>query len=78
MRLSLAAAVILPAMLFMPTKGEAQTYPWCAQYGGEHGGTNCGFATYEQCRAALSGNGGFCKENPMYRPGVETPPRPHR
>jgi hypothetical protein len=34
----------------------------------------------EQCRAAISGNGGYCEENPMYRPLVETPPprRPRR
>ena len=25
-----------------------------------HGGTNCGFHSFEQCQAAISGNGGFC------------------
>jgi len=55
------------------------TYPWCAQYGGgrDGGGRNCGFWTYEQCRAALSGNGGYCVENAMYRgpsPGMIPPP----
>lgn len=55
------------------------TYPWCAQYGTgmDGGGRNCGFWTYEQCRAALSGNGGFCEANAMYRgpsPGMIPPP----
>jgi hypothetical protein len=53
----------------------AQNYPWCAYYGGGNmgGGTNCGFTTFEQCMAALSGNGGFCNINTQYVP----PPGPH-
>ena len=58
------------------------TYPWCAQYGGwDGGGRNCGFSTYEQCRATVSGVGGYCEENPMYRaPGQNhsTPRRQRR
>lgn len=62
------------------------TYPWCAQYGGQDtGGRNCGFSTYAQCKAALSGNGGYCVANPMYRgpaAGMSPPPgrvrSPHR
>src|SRR5262245_41649967 len=41
-------------------------YPWCAQYGTRGGARNCGFNTLEQCRAAISGNGGYCIENPFY------------
>ena len=57
------------------------TYPWCAQYGAglDGGGRNCGFWTYEQCMAALSGNGGYCEANAMYRgpsPGMIPPPGP--
>jgi uncharacterized protein DUF3551 len=48
--------------------GAEITYPWCAQYGNRDGARNCGFSTYEQCRWALSGNGGYCIENPMYQP----------
>jgi hypothetical protein len=62
-----------------PSQAEI-TYPWCAQYGGDAtGGKNCGFSTLEQCRAAASGNGGFCEQNPMYQP-AQTPAsrRPHR
>ena len=44
------------------------TYPWCAQYGSGVGGRNCGFSTLDQCRAAISGNGGYCEENALYRP----------
>ena len=31
-------------------------------------GTNCGFLTIEQCRATVSGIGGFCEPNQFYNP----------
>jgi len=55
---------------------KADPYRWCAQYsGGRGGGTNCGFVTWEQCQATISGVGGFCSPNPFYdgRP-VGSPP----
>ena len=51
------------------------TYPWCAQYARD--GRNCGFTTLEQCRAAVSGNGGYCDRNPMYQ-GPPTPAVPRQ
>jgi len=50
------------------------TYPWCADYSAQHGGRNCGFSTWEQCWAAVSGNGGYCEANPMYQPLRRPPP----
>jgi hypothetical protein len=44
---------------------QADPYRWCAQYGGK-GATNCYFLDLEQCRAAISGNGGFCAPNNFY------------
>ncbi len=45
-------------------EAKADPYRWCAEYGGGRGGgTNCYFMTSEQCRAAISGNGGFCRHN---------------
>lgn len=46
----------------------ADPYRWCAEYGGFRGGggTNCYFVTLGQCRAAISGVGGFCRPNPFY------------
>jgi hypothetical protein len=41
-------------------------YPWCTEYGGRGGATNCYFSTWDQCRAAASGNGGYCYRNPFY------------
>jgi hypothetical protein len=30
------------------------------------GGTNCGFVSYRQCMATVSGIGGFCQRNPFF------------
>jgi hypothetical protein len=38
--------------------------PWCAYYSGR-GGSNCGFYSFEQCQATVSGRGGFCNQNPF-------------
>ncbi len=62
----MTARVFLPALA---TQVQAAIeYPWCAQYGGaeEGGGRNCGFSTIEQCRATVSGMGGFCEPNLFY------------
>ena len=46
---------------------QADPYRWCAEYGGGRGGsTNCYFVTLQQCEAAISGNGGFCRHNTFY------------
>jgi Protein of unknown function (DUF3551) len=37
---------------------------WCAR--DVKGETNCGFHTYAQCMANLSGIGGVCDRNPNY------------
>lgn len=41
--------------------GASRRSTWCATY--RYGGTNCGFSTFEQCRAAISGVGGSCSPN---------------
>jgi hypothetical protein len=51
------------------TAAHAQNYPWCAQYTGSMGGSmNCGFTTWAQCQADVSGIGGFCIRNDTYHP----------
>jgi hypothetical protein len=75
----LALSVLAMLAGSAPSRAEI-TYPWCAQYGGGRDGSrNCGFWTYQQCMAALWGNGGYCIENAMYRgpqPGMIPPPSP--
>jgi len=64
-------AVIFCVTALMSAAAAAQEhveYPWCAVYSNDFGGTNCGFSTIEQCRATVSGIGGFCEPNPFYKP----------
>jgi len=61
-------------------RAEAQNYPWCAQYSGRAlgGAMNCGFVSFAQCMATVSGIGGFCVQNNTYRPLYNrAPSRPH-
>ena len=57
MRVLLCVAGFLAVAGAMSTPAQAQNYPWCAYYGGVPGGggTNCGFTTFEQCMATVSG-----------------------
>ena len=50
-------ALGIPVMTIMlGTIAEAQNYPWCAQYsGGNDGGMNCGFVSFDQCMATVRG-----------------------
>jgi hypothetical protein len=68
MKVLLFAAAIVVGAGAMSTGAQAQNYPWCAYYGSVMGGggTNCGFSTYEQCMADVSGIGGFCNRNTQY------------
>ena len=62
-------------------RAQADPYRWCAQYGpSDDGGTNCYFVTLEQCRAAISGIGGYCVPNNFYSgtPTSEDGPRQSR
>jgi hypothetical protein len=60
-------AIALLGIGFASQPAQADPYRWCAEYGGGRGGgTNCYFVTIEQCRAAASGNGGFCRPNGFY------------
>jgi hypothetical protein len=73
-----AAPIVAAAIIGVAAPAQAQNYPWCAYYGmGEDGGgTNCGFVSFEQCMATLSGMGGFCNRNTQYVPGGSTGPSP--
>jgi len=82
MRTIMPGVILLASLVF--SAQSAQAAPWCASYGGGStgggGGSNCGFYTFEQCMAALWGNGGFCDRNPFERSPalVSEPRRRHR
>ena len=66
----MAALVVLVTAMLSQTPATAlpcDNTRWCAQYSGK-GATNCGFFTIEQCRATVSGIGGFCVPNQFYNP----------
>ncbi len=73
------ATAMLAALFAGPTPAQAGTeYPWCAVYSESTvGATNCGFVTLAQCRAAISGAGGGCYQNPAYV-AASPPPKRHR
>jgi Protein of unknown function (DUF3551) len=57
-------AAALPLMALPGREAAAAAY--CAYGGGARGGgyENCGFHTWEQCLANISGMGGQCMRNP--------------
>jgi len=63
-------AVVVPLVLTQTPANALpyDPYPWCAEYDARVGGSNCGFLTIEQCRATVSGIGGFCEPNQFYNP----------
>jgi Protein of unknown function (DUF3551) len=71
-----AVAGAVGLMTAMPAR--AQNYPWCAHYGTPYDDTSCGFVSYEQCMASVSGVGGFCEKNDTYKPPLAAHPPAHR
>ena len=77
------AALALPAVLSTAPASAYEMpndpYPWCAVYSGDAGGaSNCGFSTIEQCRATVSGIGGWCEPNQFYNPHPAARARKHK
>jgi hypothetical protein len=77
MRILVFVLAMFAATAGIGTRAEAQNYPWCADYAG-FGSQNCGFTTFQQCMAALSGNGGFCNANTQYVSPSASPMRQAR
>ena len=51
------------AALVLPSGVAHADGTWCAMYGTGFSGRNCGFYSFDQCRASVSGIGGFCQPN---------------
>ena len=77
---ALLAVGAVTAVALSATPAQAEVwYPWCATYGGRGNGvTACGWTSYAQCRATISGIGGHCFENPAPRPAGQTRKRGRR
>lgn len=72
--LPLALGIVI-GIAGLTARAEAQNYPWCAIYDTGDAAYNCGFVSYEQCRASVSGIGGNCMLNTQYNPGTTATPR---
>jgi hypothetical protein len=57
-----AAALMLLAGMSGSARADG---PWCAFY--DVSTYNCGFHSYQQCLATISGAGGWCARNPAWR-----------
>jgi hypothetical protein len=67
---ALLIAALMPGGNAGPARAEI-VYPWCGNFSGGEGGVgapNCGFTSFEQCMAAVSGNQGTCSVNPLWVP----------
>lgn len=71
MRTFAVLAVVAAALSFNATaaNAEGKYWPWCAQYDGWT--IVCGFATFQQCLATISGVGGICQPNVVGPPAAE-------
>jgi uncharacterized protein DUF3551 len=69
---TLLALALLAATLSLTQEAGAQGryYPWCARYSGYS--IVCGFDTFQQCLATISGVGGFCQQNVMPPPVAQS------
>ena len=62
----LGLVTVLPSSIVLSSAEARADGPWCARYGTGLEGSNCGFYSFEQCQAAISGNGGRCSQNLLY------------
>ena len=60
----MGALAMLSLMLAMMPSAQAEG-SWCAHKSGT-GGSNCGYYSFEQCMAAISGGASFCTQNGFY------------
>ena len=73
--LSTFALAAVFALDSRPAAAEVE-YPWCAAYTGrDRGVVTCGFTSFQQCQATVTGVGGFCQRNPRLAYAPEGPRR---
>jgi hypothetical protein len=61
------AIAVLVILLLLAFSHEARADgTWCARY--PEGASNCGFYSFAQCQATVSGRGVFCEQNAMAAP----------
>jgi Protein of unknown function (DUF3551) len=63
MRILNSASIAIAVLSLCGMPAHAEGAPWCAYK--SNGGTNCGFYSWEQCKANIYGNDN-CGPNPQY------------
>ena len=63
-----AVVLIFGSALVLTGAGEARAGAWCAWY--DPYTYNCGFNTFQQCEATISGAGGYCAPNANQPPAA--------
>ena len=64
-RTAMGAMAMLSLLLTMASSAQAEG-SWCLNKGGT-GSTNCGYYSYQQCMASVSGGTSFCTQNGFYQ-----------
>jgi hypothetical protein len=75
MRSIVLAATALAALSFTSVDTRADG-AWCAR--DSKGGTNCGFHSFAQCQADITGIGGSCSPNPFFQSNNRADPNSTR
>ena len=75
MRLLLFVLGICVGLVGVGNRAQAQIYPWCAMLSMGDQAINCGFVSYAQCMATVSGVGGYCTPNITYQSLPELGPQ---
>ena len=71
MRTVAALAIVAATLSFAHDAGaQGRYYPWCARY--DAYSIVCGFDTRQQCLETVSGVGGYCQQNVMPPPMVQS------
>ena len=77
MRYVVVIALMVAASSFAPRGANAEVYyPWCAYY--DAWSYSCGFTSFQQCLANVSGAGGACRPNPYAAPAADARGRRHK
>ena len=76
MRYVIVIALVVVASSVVPRGAHAETYyPWCAYYSAWS--YSCGFTSFRQCLATVSGVGGACRPNPYGAPVADARGKRH-
>jgi hypothetical protein len=73
LRIAISSVFAMALLLQAQSPAAAREYPWCARY--DWTTTNCGFVSFQQCLATISGIGGRCEPNPRYTGEPRRKPR---